>query len=139
MPVTTVGQGLDNATFRHPARGAFLNHPPQFRSQSGEADNAFLDFSKACFCDPVGNAARLIRVVLQRQKRADCLDIEAEFTRMLDEGKSRYGVFVIAPLLPFGARWRQQQADLFIVAYGRHLHFGAPREFANRKIYEKAS
>ena len=49
-----------------------------------------------CKIDPDCPAAREARRLL---------DVEAEFTRMPDEGKSRYTLLVVAPLLPFRARW----------------------------------
>lgn len=50
---------------------------------------------------------------------------------MADEAETLDRSLDVKPLVPFGARWRRKQADLFVVSVGLHLAARRPGHAAN--------
>lgn len=116
-----VGQHLNDPALIDTTMPASFNHQLELALQSSEASNSLLNLNKASPGDTVRGRAGLMRVVLERQQRANGIDIEAEFARMSDEGKPAETRRLIAALVTFAAVGRHKQADAFIVANRRYL------------------
>lgn len=80
----------------------------------------FIDFS-----------ARMIRLRAHRQQLANDFHIKPKFSGMTDEVEPRGMAFIVSPLPAFRARWRRQEANLFIVTDGRNFDVRAPRQFTD--------
>ena len=75
----------------------------------------------------------MIRVLLQFYEREDGFNRKTEIAGMADEDKPFQAVCCVAPLISTGAFRVRQQADLLIVADGRHLHACTCGQLTNRK------
>lgn len=94
---------------------------------------AAVDLDDVATGEIVDLGTRAVWLAAHGQQFADCLDIEAELTRVPNEIETGFVAPIIAALLALRPRRLRQQADLFIEANGRHLHMRAARQFSNRK------
>ena len=99
--------------FNHPALidravGAARYHPLKFGLQRRQAGNALLNVCQPGAGDLIRRRARLAGLILQRQKGADCIDLEPKLAGMADQGQPPQVVAVILPPVALATRRRGQ-------------------------------
>lgn len=117
-----VAENLDYPAVRDPAARALHHHALKFRLQSGQPRKAAFNLGQLCPCDGIGGGAGLVGFVRQAQEVADCLEREAKVACVTDERQPVERLVSVEPLVPGAAFGLGQEADLLVVADGRHLH-----------------
>ena len=88
------------------ASSAVLEHSFQFVAQGIQALNPPFDGGQVRFGCLVSEFAGLVRVVLQREQRSDCVYFKSELARMSDERKALEVLASVEPplILPASGR-----------------------------------
>ncbi len=113
--LAVIRQNLDYPAVCDLAMAATLDHHAKLDLQGVEAVDALLHLRQPGARNGVGRAARLVRIILQGQERADCLDFESQFARVADEGQAPQIAGIERPPVALSARRRWQQADLLVI------------------------
>ena len=83
-----IGQDFNNPALGDTAMFAALNHQFQLLFKCDQAADALLHFLKPGFGYVVSGTARLIRIVLQSDKRPNCVNFKAKLSGVANKGES---------------------------------------------------
>lgn len=125
-----VGKHFDDATICYLPVMPTFNHRFEICFQRYQTRYTSLDFLKPRLRNEVRIPARLIRSVSKQQQCSDCLNLESQFTRMPDKGKSTQVVTTESSAIALGSWWGWQQANPFVIANRRDFDSTDPRGFA---------
>jgi hypothetical protein len=135
LTLRVVGNHFDDPTLTDSAVAALIDHAPQLDAKGIELVDATIDFPDVSPRNAVCLMAGFLRFFREREELTDVLYFVSKLASVADEVEPSHLRVAIASLLPRGSsRWRQK-ADLLVVANGRHLHLGPPRQIADRKIH----
>lgn len=124
-------QHLDDLAGGHPPASAFGRHPRQLCAQRLKLGDLRCNVGEVPLCDHVGFAAGTIRMIGQVEQGSDRIQVEAELTRMTNEGEAPQGDVVIEATVARRSRRRGQQPDLLVEADSRDLHAGGRGQLAD--------
>ena len=88
MPVSEIGQRLDDPAFAGDAAGAAFRHAPQLGAQRMKAAQPGVDLGDLRRGQRMRRAAIRVRVVREVEQCADRPALEAQFSRMADEAEA---------------------------------------------------
>ncbi len=137
--LTVIGQDLDDTALIDATVAAALYHCFEFGLQCEKAAYPLLDLDKSGLGDRIRRSAGLVRIVLQGQQGADCIDFEAELTRMPDEDQAAQIRRLVRALIAVAAARRREKPDALIVPNSRHFDATLPRRFSNRDLFHDFS
>ena len=106
----------DDPTVRDVTAGTCLDHPYEFLLERREALDAALDSRELQLGNRRDLCTRSLRLVLQRDQRADGRHLEAKIAGMANEGKPTRVARVIEPPSALRSAWRRQQPDSLVIA-----------------------
>lgn len=130
--IAVVGETLDDAAIGNRPCGTIGDHARKFGFEIGEAGKPPVHFRQSRPRNRVRCSTGLIGPILQGEQRADGLKIEAQFAGMPDESETpEIGIF-IQPSVALRTLQGRQEADLLVIANGRHLYAAFPCCLANR-------
>ncbi len=127
-----IAQHLDDAALRNLAVLAFLDHAVHLAAKRRQAGDLLVDIGEMTTRDRIDIAAGAVRLVREIEQLPDRLDSEAEIAGVADEAQPRNRRVVIGSTIAVGTIGDRQQADILIIANGRHLHAGRLGDGADR-------
>lgn len=83
-----IGEDLDDAAFRDTPVGGMANHAAEFAAEAFEPCDLGFDVGENVARDAVNFGAGLIGFVHEPEQLANCVDWEAEFAGVADEGEA---------------------------------------------------
>lgn len=126
-----IAQNADYAAIRDPAMGALDDHALKLGLQGLQPADTGIDGDKLTPGDLIGGGAGDVRSVGKAQQFADRLQRKAQVAGMADEGQPLLRFLPVKPLISDAALGVGQQADLLVIADGRHFHPGGHTEFTD--------
>ena len=126
-----VAQDLDHPAIGDAAARTLKHHTLQFGFEGRQTRQAALDLDQLRAGDGIGGSTGLVRPIRQAEQIADGFEPKAKVARMADEGQPLQRLAAVKPLVTGAAFGFWQQADLFVVADGRHLHPGVGAKFSD--------
>ena len=85
--LTMIGQDFYHPAIRHMTVAATFHHQFQFGLQGCQAPDSLFNLRQSGLRNGISGAAGLVRVVLQRQKSPDRLDLKSQLSGMSNEGQ----------------------------------------------------
>lgn len=126
-----IAKHLDNPAIGNPSARALVNHTFQLGLQRRQSCQSAFDFGQLRPGYGICGGAGLVGVVQETKEVANRLDREAQIACMPDEGQPFDSLAIVEPLMSRAALGLWQEADLLVVADGRHLHAGLRPELSN--------
>src|SRR6056297_1223488 len=119
-----VAQHFQHTAISGVTAAAFMHHPLQFRLKGFKSGHTLLNLLELSPSDGIGLRARLVRMIAQIEKLADCVQREPELPRMPDERQAVKLTIAIAPLTASRSPRLGQESDLLVIADRLHLCSG---------------